>query len=142
MQEKKDGWSEGWMGGALAWHQSQLWIGCCPGNGTSDLIYPLAHPRRTCTLLSPMHPSFAAHTSAVTLLGVRAGTLLLLLLVPFFFILTLYKCGHLLTKQVRESSKATLLAAVVLPGIVRQRSENKTRHRLQSCTLVHLYCGQ
>lgn len=32
------------MGGALAWHQSQLRIGCCPGNGTSDLIYPLAHP--------------------------------------------------------------------------------------------------
>lgn len=41
---QKDEWSEGWMGGALAWHQSQLRIGCCPSNGTSDLIYPLAHP--------------------------------------------------------------------------------------------------
>lgn len=32
------------MGGALAWLQSQFLIGCCPGNGTSDLIYPLTHP--------------------------------------------------------------------------------------------------
>lgn len=140
-KKKMDGAKDGWVG---------HWLGTNPSSG---LVVVLATARLT--LFTPLH------TLAVRAPCSRPCTLLLphilllslfsvwelelffcFFLCPFFFILTLYKCGHLLTKQVRESSKATLLAAVVLLGIVRQRSENKTRHRLQSCTLVHLYCGQ
>lgn len=39
---KKTNGAKRWMGGVLpCWHQSQLGVGGCPGNGTSDLIYPL-----------------------------------------------------------------------------------------------------
>lgn len=83
---KKDEWREGWMGGALAWLQSQLWIGCCPGNGTSDLIYPLAHP-------SPYpHPALAhAHLFYLTLSPslFSAWELKLFFLCPFFHRATL-----------------------------------------------------
>ena len=69
------------MGGVLAWHQSQLRIGGCLGNGTSDLIYPLVHPlvvRARRFLL--VHISLATHTVPVTLLCMRVETL-----VPSFF---------------------------------------------------------
>lgn len=78
---KKDGESEGWMGGASAWLQSQLWIGCCPSNGTSDLIYPLAH-------LTPYaHPALArphlfCRTRSLT--AFFAWELKLFSLCPFF----------------------------------------------------------
>jgi len=53
-----EGWGEGWMGGALVWHPSQLRIGRCPGNGTSDLIYPLAPPTAyVCAALARAHLS-------------------------------------------------------------------------------------
>lgn len=136
------------MGGALAWLQSQLWIGCCPGNGTSDLIYPLSHtPRRTCTPPSPMHASFAAHiprhsslcgswnSSPCTLSSSQSS----------------HGCSHLHAEQVRESNQAAGLAAAVLMGIVWQRfavrclqssgGNIKRRRRLQDCTLVHSYRG-
>lgn len=74
---KKDEWSEGWMGGALVWHQSQLRIGCCPGNGTSDLIYPFA----VRALRSRPRLFILLCAFLVALLGLRAKTLLL---VPFF----------------------------------------------------------
>lgn len=78
---KKDGWSEGWMGGALAWHQSQFGIGCCPGNGTSDLIYPLAH--RTPYVHSALaHAHFFCRTLSPSLFS--AWELKLFFLCPFF----------------------------------------------------------
>lgn len=45
------------MGGALAWNQSQLRIGGCPSNGTTDLIYPPLY-----TPFSSMHSALVPCT--------------------------------------------------------------------------------
>lgn len=55
--ERIDGRMDGCMGVASAWLQSRFLIGCRPGNGTSDLIYPpfltqpFAHPALARALL-------------------------------------------------------------------------------------------
>ncbi len=117
-EKKTDGAKDGWVG---------HWLGSNPSSGLVvvlatarlTLFTPSHAPRRTRTPLSPKHISFATHFPPVTLLCVRAETLLL---VPFFFFPShsSYKCGHLHAEQVRESSQATLLAAAVLVGRVRQ----------------------
>lgn len=118
MQEKKmDGAKDGWVG---------HWLGT---NASSGLVVVLATARLT--LFTPLH------THAVRAPCSRPCTLLLLHTLPpshfsaweleLFFLCSFFsphtplnKYGHLYTEQVRESSKATLLAAAVLVGIVRQ----------------------
>lgn len=105
--KKKDEWSDGWMGGALAWLQSQFLIGCRLGNGTSDLIYPFYAPlavralcSRPCT--TSQHTFFPSpcHSS------LRALTPLLVSRFFFFFLLTLFSQVWLPPRRAGEKVKS------------------------------------
>lgn len=137
---------DGWVG---------FWLGTNPGTG---LVVVLATARLT--LFTPLHNPRCTHTAFFahahffcrtyfprhsSLHGSWSSSSCAL----FPLALLIHVCGHLHAEQVRESSQATLIAAAMLAGIVRQSrsvsgqtAKIQMSRRQQDCTLVRLYCGQ